>query len=349
MNINFSIKTQALGIDVATIADLIVEIQRDNGEIPWSIGDKTDPWDHVEAAMGLSIAGYFDRARMAFEWLRREQLQDGSWYAAYRNSQPQDRTRDANMSAYIAVGIYHYYLTSGDLAFVERMWPTVARAIEFAISLQAPGGEIYWAKNTKGQVDRMALLTGSSSVFMSLKCALALARLLGCPKPDWESALKRLGAAITTKPHHFNMTKSRFSMDWFYPILCGAIRGDAAHRRIEKTWKKFVVDGMGVRCVSDQPWITIAETSELIITLAAMGNHTLARILFNWIGDHVFDDASFWCGFTFPDMILWPEEKISWTNAVVLLAADSLYDLTPAGRLFSHRFWERHDTLNLKL
>jgi hypothetical protein len=39
-------------------------------------------------------------------------------------------------------------------------------------------------------------------------------------------------------------------------------------------------------------------------------------------------------------MILWPEEKITWTNAVALMAADMLYELTPAAQLFSHRFWE---------
>jgi hypothetical protein len=96
---------------------------------------------------------------------------------------------------------------------------------------------------------------------------------------------------------------------------------------------------MGVRCVSDQPWVTIAESSELVLTLSAMDNHLLARIVFAWISDFKFDDGTFWCGFTFPDMVLWPEEKISWTNAVVLMAADALFDLTPAGRLFSHQFW----------
>jgi hypothetical protein len=39
-------------------------------------------------------------------------------------------------------------------------------------------------------------------------------------------------------------------------------------------------------------------------------------------------------------MIIWPEGKITWTNAVLLMAADALYNLTPAGRLFSHKFWE---------
>ena len=39
-------------------------------------------------------------------------------------------------------------------------------------------------------------------------------------------------------------------------------------------------------------------------------------------------------------MVVWPEEKISWTNAVALMAADALYDLTPAGNLFTHDSWE---------
>jgi hypothetical protein len=94
---------------------------------------------------------------------------------------------------------------------------------------------------------------------------------------------------------------------------------------------------MGVRCVSDRPWVTMAESSELVMALAAMGNHLPARILFSWICDRNFEDGTFWCGFTFPEMILWPEEKITWTNAAVLLAADALLDLTPAGRLFRHR------------
>jgi hypothetical protein len=39
-------------------------------------------------------------------------------------------------------------------------------------------------------------------------------------------------------------------------------------------------------------------------------------------------------------MVRWPEEKISWTNAAVLLAADALFNLTPASHLFSHVHWQ---------
>ena len=128
-------------------------------------------------------------------------------------------------------------------------------------------------------------------------------------------------------------------MDWFYPVLSGVLTESSAQLQIEKHWKKFVIRGQGVRCVSDEPWVTLAETSELSLALAAMGNLDLAKILFNWICDKKYEDGSYWCGFTYPDMVTWPEDKLTWSNAVVLMAADAIYDLTPASRLFSHRFW----------
>jgi len=100
-----------------------------------------------------------------------------------------------------------------------------------------------------------------------------------------------------------------------------------------------VVEDRGVRCVSDKPWITMAETSELCIALAAMGNRRLSEIVFGWIQENRYEDGSYWCGYTFPDAVIWPAEKLTWTNAAVLMAADALYQITPAGELFSHRFW----------
>lgn len=332
----FLIQKQAPRIHIPALVDLITVTQLPDGAIPWSVGDKTDPWDHVESAMGLTVGGAHAQARRAYDWLRREQLADGSWYAAYKNGAVSDRTRETNHAAYIAVGVYHYYLTTADREFVAHMWPAVDAAMEFVLRHQASGGEIYWAVSPRDTVDRMALLTGCSSIFLSLKCALALARAMGAARPNWRKALERLQDCIQNRPQRFNMTKSRFSMDWFYPILSGAIRGSEARVRIDKYWKKFIIQNMGARCVSDQPWVTIAETSELVIALEAMGNRLAAHILFSWIMDHRFDDGTFWCGITFPDMVLWPEERITWTNAVVLLAADCLYDLTPAAGMFRH-------------
>ncbi|NNK83992.1 MAG: phenyltransferase domain-containing protein [Desulfobacterales bacterium] len=340
MELNISRSRNDLALDVDSVATLIVNTQRKSGEIPWCEGKQTDPWDHIEAAMGLNIGGYFAEARHAFNWSAQNQLSDGSWYATYINGVPEDKTRDANMSSYISVGVLHDYLITNDKPFLQEMWKTIYRAIEFALSLQAPGGEIHWAISPEGKRDPMALLTGSSSIYLSLKSALVIAKELGYSMPAWEEALVKLGGAIRHKPYHFNMTKSRFSMYWFYPILSGALTGEQAQNRIDQYWKKYVVEGHGAKCVNDELWVTIAETAELSLALSAMGNLTLAEIVLNWISGKRFDDGSFWCGYTVPDITLWPDDKLTWTNAAVLMAADAIYDLTPAGKLFSHRFWE---------
>jgi hypothetical protein len=62
-------------------ADHIPSTQSCDGAIPWFEGGPVDPWDHVEAAMGLSIAGYRRAAERAYLWLRKTQLPDGSWPA----------------------------------------------------------------------------------------------------------------------------------------------------------------------------------------------------------------------------------------------------------------------------
>lgn len=326
-------------IDIGAVCRQIATTQLPTGEIPWARGDKTDPWDHVESAMGLAVGGCLEAAKRAYAWMRSKQLADGSWFSAYRDGIPEDRTRETNLSAYIAVGVYHFWLITREREFLEEMWSTVERAVDFAVRLQRPGGQCCWAVSPQGKVDPMALLTGCSSVYMSLKCAGAIAAELGRPRPRWTDAFKRLGAAIRERPHLFNMTKSRFSMDWFYPVLCGAVTGAQAERRIERQWQKFVVEGLGVRCVSDRPWVTIAESAELVLTLSAMGDEAKARIVFGWLAAHVFEDGSLWCGFTFPDMTRWPEAQIAWTNAAVLMAADALFSLTPGGQLFNHAGW----------
>jgi hypothetical protein len=326
--------------DIDMLCRAIASLQRPSGEIPWHEGGKTDPWDHVEAAIGLTIGGRHEQARRAFEWLASAQLEDGSWYSSYRDGKPEDLTRESNMSSYIAVGVFHHYLVTGDKPFLEYIWPTLSAGVDFAVDLQAPSGVIYWARSPEGSVDPVALLTACCSVFMSLKCALVLALLLGESRPRWQRALQRLGDAIRYRPHLFDRTKSRYSMDWFYPVLCGALTGLEAKNRIERSWNRFMVEGLGTRCVSDNPWVTVAETSELILTLSAMGEYEQARRVLGWIRDKRYDDGSYWCGFTFPDMVVWPEEKLAWTNAAVMMAYDSLHHITPASQLFSHSFWE---------
>ena len=340
MNIlNVEARREPTPVNVSGLADFIRSVQKDNGEIPWSIGGKTDPWDHIESAMGLTVAGCYSEAARAYRWLAETQLSDGSWWSALRDGKVEDATREPNFSSYIAVGVFHYFLVTGDREFLREMWPVVKGGIDFAVSMQAPTGEIYWAITKEGKLDRMALLTGSSSVFMSLKCAIAIASVLDEDSGEWYGALQKLGNAIRNLPNHFNMIKSRFSMDWYYPILCGAVCGEAAKFRFRKYWDKFAVPGWGIRCVSDRPWVTMAETSELILALAAVEAYAEAETVFGWLADKHYDDGAYWMGVTFPDRVIWPEEKTAWTAGAVLLAYDALNKITPGARIFNHAFW----------
>ena len=74
-------------------ADYIRQVQLPSGAIPWFDGGYCDPWDHVEAAMGLSICGDHRNAERAYDWLAGKQLEDGSWWAAYRDEKVDNDNR----------------------------------------------------------------------------------------------------------------------------------------------------------------------------------------------------------------------------------------------------------------
>jgi len=336
-------KIQPLYVDIDLTTNYIRTVQKKSGEIPWSIGGKTDPWDHVESAMGLSVGGYSHDARRAYLWLANSQLPDGSWWAEYVSGKPQkDTYKDTNMTAYIAVGLLHYYLITGDKAFIKELWPTVTKAIDFTVNHQGQEGEIYWAESANGSVEKRALLTGSSSIFMSLSCAVRLAAIVGDSKLHWESARMKLARALRSYPHVFDQTKSNFSMDWYYPVLCGVLTGKAAHKRIDDQWETFAIPGWGIRCVSERPWVTMAESSELSMALASIGRFLEAEQVLGWIKNNQYENGAYWMGITVPDKIIYTDEQTTWTGAATLLAADMIYSLTPGSRLFMHNYMKTH-------
>jgi hypothetical protein len=113
-------------------------------------------------------------------------------------------------------------------------------------------------------------------------------------------------------------------MDWYYPVLGGALRGEAALARLEEGWSTFVVPGLGVRCVSDHPWVTGAETCELVLTLCALGDHARAAALFADIQRLRHADGGYWTGYVYRDDAFWPVERTTWTAGAVLLASAML-------------------------
>ncbi|MCE7001744.1 hypothetical protein LWC34_02645 [Kibdelosporangium philippinense] len=268
-----------------------------------------------------------------------------------------DPAKDSNFTAYIAVGVLHHALSTRDSSFLRELWPTVEKAIEFVLLLRSPEGAIQWraaqpfpppnhfplpspppnrSSSTplhpnhtpptplqEAPPPPLFLLTGCSSIHQSLLCAAAIAKRVNSPRPQWISAAADLATVIRTRPELF--AAKPHSMDWYYPILCAAITGSEAAQRLSRDWDRFVVPGLGVRCVFDQPWVTGGETAELALTLALQGD-ARARQLLTDIEVLRHSDGSYWTGYQFANHVIWPEERTTWTAGAILLATAALSD-----------------------
>ena len=315
-------------------ADFIVNQQLPSGAIPWYRGGITDPWDHVECAMALDFGGRFTEASLAYEWMHDTQNPDGSWYSSYLDDKPQDLTKDTNFSTYIATGMWFHYLVTRDLDFLRYMWPTVDKGIEFALSLQQPGGEVYWGLSQNNEVWPGAILTASSSTWFSIKCSIRIARNLGLDKSAWNKACQKLATAIKEHPERFDRLgedKSGHAMTWYYPVLVGLLKGKQAEDRISRGWQDFIIDGWGCKCFADRQSVCVAETFEFVLALARMGAKDKAKTVLDWVLQFRDRDDVFY------REVYWPQreirrseleadvhEKNTWTSAAAILAMVAL-------------------------
>lgn len=311
-------------MDVDRTADWIASVQLPTGAIPWFEGGHLDPWDHVQAAMGLAAAGRLDAALAAYDWLARAQRSDGSWAIKYwpgvDDDGVEDAGTDANLCAYVAVGLWQLHGLGVD---VRRFRPVLERAVDVVLSLQSGDGPVWWARSAAGEVVAEALVTGNSSICHSLRCAAELADAWGHPRPHWRHAAEAIATALTDRPGAFT-AKPRFSMDWYYPVLCGVLTGEAAAARLDERWDEFVVPGIGVRCVTVNPWVTGAESCELVLALTRVGRVDPAREVFTSVQHLCDEDGSWWTGLVFADGKRWPVEQSTWTAGTAILAAREL-------------------------
>ena len=316
-----------------TVAAIAAQ-QLPDGALPWSRDAQLDVWDSVEAAMALDVGGRHDRSAAAYAWLADHQRPDGSWAAEYRAGRVTAPAAESNHAGYLAVGVWHHWLSTTDEEAVVRLWPAVRRALDLVTAMQLPTGAISWALRPDGRPDPTTLLTGNASLFQALRCGIALAELCDQPQPHWDLATADLHAALCTRPEVF-ADRSRYSMDWYYPVLAGAVTGCAADDRLAAGWDTFVVPGLGVRCVADRPWVTGAETCELALALAAVGRRDAAIEQLASMQHLRAEDGSYWTGLVYADDARWPVERTTWTAAAVVLAADAITGAGPAAALFA--------------
>ncbi|MGH9076452.1 MAG: prenyltransferase [Acidimicrobiales bacterium] len=319
---------------VADTTAWIASQQLANGMIPWWAGGHADPWNHVEAAMALLAGGRREEADAALAWLVTRQHDDGSWCYLYLAEGVEEPRRDPNACAYVATGAWWHYLVTGDQAALAGMWPVVERAVDFAVRLQRPGGQFSWSLGPDGTPGRYALLSASSSIHHSLRCALAAARHLGRHHPGWELAAGRVAHAVARRPDRFQR-KDSFAMDWYYPVLCGAVSGQAARHRLLAGRERFVMEGLGVRCVSSHPWVTAAETAECAMAHDAAGMAAEALALWRWAAHLRDGDGAYWTGCVHPGGDHFPAgERSTYSAAAMVIADHVLGDRSPASGLF---------------
>lgn len=333
----------------------ILTTQGADGAIPWFDGGPWDAWNHAECLMALDAMGEDDAAARGFDYLARAQETGGGWLCGYGNALPmQDRlriarvaapqVRDTNFASYPATALWRRYLQHGDRTFVERYWPMIRDATRFVLGLQHPDGDIAWCEEAFGTTADDAVLAGCASIHRSLEHAIALATLVGDPQPGWASARTRLGDAIRSRPERFDRAgqdRSGFAMDWYYPVLNDVLPAPDSLARLGFGRARFIEEGRGCRCVATQPWVTVAESAELALTLIGLGLHPQAATLLRWQEAHRDADGAYWMGWQYAEDIPWPLEKPTWTQAAMILAHDALSGATGASHVLCARAMPR--------
>ncbi|MEY4365169.1 MAG: hypothetical protein RLZZ305_513 [Actinomycetota bacterium] len=327
--------------DLHRTADSIEMLQLTNGMIPWFPGGHCDPWNHVETAIALDIMGRRESALAAYRWLANNQHADGSWFNYYvPDGSIEDPKLDTNVTAYVAVGVWAHWLCTRDTGAVREMWPMVRDALSFVMGMRRHDGLPLWAREIDARPWDYALLTGCSSIRHALHCGAAIADLVGEPHPEWTTAADVIDRIINGNLGAFE-PKERWAMDWYYPVMTGAMTGVRAKARLAEFWDTFVMEDRGVRCVSDEQWVTAAETSECAIAHVAAGDRETAKELLLWTMPHRRDDGSYWTGIVYPvdpdqTIVHFPaDERTAYTAAAVIMAADAISGGSPASRLFT--------------
>ena len=232
--------------------------------------------------------------------------------------------------------MWHHYLNFNNKSFLKDFWPVLDSAIEFTLSAQSKHGDFSWAKDKDVWLED-ALKTGCSSILMSLICYKKIAEELNLKGRVSQKQLTDLRNCLRSKSFRFDRnweSKSRYSMDWYYPVLSGAFNKSESIKIFKEKWDEFVVDGLGCKCVKEEPWVTAAESSELVLSLMKVGLINEAEDILQDTFNLIDEDGLLWTGYVFKDKKYWPIEKPSWTMGAAILAGNAINKFSPSSDFF---------------
>ena len=246
--------------------------------------------------------------------------------------------KQTNYASYIAVAVWHLYLLTKDKNILQKYWHPVKQGILFSLALQNNNGAIAWNIDESEKVDNDYLLTGCSSIAKSIECAIGIYQALAekACEAGWKISHSKLLIAVESPAGIFDRKeeRSRFSMDWYYPLLAGVVSEERIKDRTTKINNSFWIRGLGIKWVEDEPWVTVAETSECSIAFKKIGHEKNAQELLLNAADIVDENSVPYMGWQLEEKIYWPEEQPSWTSGALILAADANNTLTKAANLF---------------
>ena len=313
----------------------LAAMKLDSGLVPWFEGGPIDPWNHAEAAIGMALAGEHDAAIDAVEALFSLQNRDGSFCHFYLPRGVKEPNRDTNVVAYSMLGLLAV-MSAVPGYEPEGLFLGAAAAIDWVVSLQRLDGGFPMLQRPDGTLHARGLLAGSCSILNSLEAGIALAAYFEQERPEWKIAHVALSDYLLADRGRI-AGKEEWAMDWYYPSLAGL---EAPHPQVREL---FYTPGLGVRCISNRPWYTAAETAEASMAHHLAGQAGLGREVLETTRRFRRGDGSYFTGLVEPEGVSYPGGEVSSYTAAAVLIADDVLRSDSRGSLAGHFATRLHD------
>lgn len=300
----------------------IIENQSSDGSIYWDKKGRCDAWDHCECLIALAIFEEWEAFDKGIEWIMKNINDEGLIFAEFNFGKPTKKFFEAHHAAYVFLPLLQKYLIDGEKEYLKKLSKKLKQIYKGTSLFKDDDGYFYWAKNSNGYLDN-SLITASCSIELSRR---AYERIFRVIEDGFYESNEFLSDEMlnSSKFNRDGIDRSRFSMDSYYPFMCGYVND----KKINKFLDQFYVDGLGIKCVIEEPWVTLAESSEAVIALLKSGKRDLAQKIFIDLIQFKNKKGVFPTGYQYKLDLFWPEEQSTWTNAAVIMAADCLFDLT---------------------
>ena len=297
--------------------DWILKNQFIDGSISWDEKGKCDPWDHCECLIALSIYEEWDSFWKGVNWFFDNINDEGLIFSEFQNRKPSKNYYESHHAPYIIIPLLQARLIDKSQDYLklldERKILKLEEIFRKLNNFCDDDGYYFWAKDHNGYSDN-SLVTATMSIILSLVAKQEKSSKINISL--WNKKFDRDG-----------VDRSRFSMDFYYPFLAG-IKDSSSE--FKNSLNEFYVKGLGVKCVIEEPWVTIAESCECAIAALVSGNVNEAKMIYADIQQFQNKDGIFPTGYQYDLDIFWPDERSTWTNAAVIIAGHAIcsYDGT---------------------